>query len=489
MALLDVVYHVLDITSKYNDKQLLDKAIELIPVSKIWSNTCALLRETQLLFYKIKLEETILLEKFFLLSLLTWFKNEFFKWYEPNCNGCGKLCEMVRYDPVSPGQSRGNTEVYECTDCQTSFNFERFNDPYILLQTRQGRCSEFSQVFTVMCFALGYEARFIYDTNDHAWTEVYSHIQSRWIHCDPSEGVVDKPLMYELGWGKKPKLIMSFSPTKEIQDVTWRYSQDHKGVLSRRDADTNATILYVVSKHNKLVLDNCSSPLKRRHIFKRMIGELAEFLTEPRTIEVFPGRVSGSQEWREVRGEMEAPVFDNGYVFQLHQSEIKVQPKYYCMWYSTNSDVYLFHWNGGTSNFHRDWRTCTYSFQNVIRKEEPDWAQTYLAREVGGKPGRVTWKFDFTNTNLNIVGISVKINAFHVDSGVVEVKAYNNENKISLKNGTAIDHLQLIPEKSLTVQVILTGGTGKISWQQSQFARQSMSEGAAVSFGVVLFIS
>ncbi|CAH1393635.1 unnamed protein product [Nezara viridula] len=488
MASEDTIYHILDMTSTYKEKELLVKAIELIPVSKIWSNTCALFRENQLCPNKFYMEESVLLEKLFLENFISWFKNDFFKWYEPNCKECGKHCEMVWYGSISPGKSIGKTEVYECNNCQTMFNFERFNDPYILLKTRQGRCSEFSQVFTVMCFAVGYEARFIYDTNDHAWTEVYSHLQGRWIHCDPSEGVVDKPLMYELGWGKKPKLIMSFSPTMEIQDVTWRYSQDHKGVLSRRETDTNALLLYVVSKHNKLVIDNCSS-LKRRYIFKRMIGEYAEFLTEPKPTEVYSGRVSGSLEWREQRGEVEVPIFQTDYIFKLHKTEIKDQPKYYCMWYSANCDTYLFYCDGGNSHFRKGWKSCTYSFKNMLRKEELDWNQSYLARETGAKSGGIVWKFDISDTNLSITGICVKINAFYIESGFVEFKAYNNQNNISFKNGAEVNCLRLSPEKSLTVEVILNGGCGNISWQQAQIARQSKSEGPAVSFGVVLFIS
>lgn len=32
------------------------------------------------------------------------------------------------------------------------------------------------------------------------WTEYWSHGQGRWVHMDPCEGIVDRPLLYEQGW-------------------------------------------------------------------------------------------------------------------------------------------------------------------------------------------------------------------------------------------------------------------------------------------------
>ena len=47
--------------------------------------------------------------------------------------------------------------------------------------------------------------------SDHVWTEIYSVSQHRWLHCDSCENVCDKPLLYEVGWGKKLAYVLGFS--------------------------------------------------------------------------------------------------------------------------------------------------------------------------------------------------------------------------------------------------------------------------------------
>lgn len=63
--------------------------------------------------------------------------------------------------------------------------------------------------------------------------QVYSKSLKRWIHCDPCEGTIDAPLMYEKGWGKQLTYVIAFS-NEEVQDVTWRYTTQFSEIRARR---------------------------------------------------------------------------------------------------------------------------------------------------------------------------------------------------------------------------------------------------------------
>ena len=51
--------------------------------------------------------------------------------------------------------------------------------------------------------------------------------------CVSGEKALDKPLLYEAGWGKQLTYIIGFSKD-DINDVTWRYSADHQKLILRR---------------------------------------------------------------------------------------------------------------------------------------------------------------------------------------------------------------------------------------------------------------
>lgn len=215
------------------------------------------------------------------LALLNWFKTSFFKWVNaPACKQCGANTTGVGSAQPTPEELmfKGNrVENYRCTKCQSYTRFVRYNDPGKLLDTREGRCGEWANCFTLCCRALNFEARYVLDWTDHVWTEVYSDSQQRWVHCDPCENVCDKPLLYEKGWGKKLTYIIAFS-VDDLEDVTWRYTSNFAEILKRRNECRELWLVQTLYNLDKKKWS--SMPESKKNVrLRRKIVELVEFLT------------------------------------------------------------------------------------------------------------------------------------------------------------------------------------------------------------------
>jgi len=98
----------------------------------------------------------------------------------------------------------------------------RHNDPLEIVAYGKGRCGEFGILFTALCLAHNYRARLILDMTDHVWTEVWDDKTKRWVHVDPSQKIIDDPMMYERDWKKNLKEIYAFE-NGNVEDVTKRY--------------------------------------------------------------------------------------------------------------------------------------------------------------------------------------------------------------------------------------------------------------------------
>ena len=150
---------------------------------------------------------------FFLEELVNFFKGpKFFRWFKkPDCAHCGNakhhaMAFAGASSDVTDAERAGwaaTVELYECKACGGVARFPRLNNPRSLLKTRTGRCGEFANAFTACAVACGFDARYVLDTTDHVWTEVYSAGRKRWVHVDSCEKKIDKPLLYETGWGKE----------------------------------------------------------------------------------------------------------------------------------------------------------------------------------------------------------------------------------------------------------------------------------------------
>jgi peptide-N4-(N-acetyl-beta-glucosaminyl)asparagine amidase len=116
-------------------------------------------------------------------------------------------------------------ELLEWVHARLKFNkgdIERHSDPLDIIAYGQGRCSEFSVLFTALCLAHNYRARLIMDMSDHVWTEVWDPQRKRWVHVDPSEKKIDDPKMYERDWKKDLKEVYALE-NGQVENVTANY--------------------------------------------------------------------------------------------------------------------------------------------------------------------------------------------------------------------------------------------------------------------------
>ncbi|KAL0737919.1 hypothetical protein Bca4012_014129 [Brassica carinata] len=242
----------------------------------------------------------------FLLQLLFWFKRSFSWVNEPSCDYCGnKTIGQGMGTPLTSELAYGanRVELYRCTSCPTITRFPRYNDPLKLVETKRGRCGEWANCFTLYCRTFGYDSRLILDLTDHVWTECFSHSLGRWIHLDPCEGVYDKPMLYEKGWGKKLNYVIAISKDG-VCDVTKRYTKKWHEVLSRRTLTTESSLQAVLGTltRERRATSRLLSALELRD--RNEQEELERNLHSPDDASVsLPGRQSGDKEWRILRSE------------------------------------------------------------------------------------------------------------------------------------------------------------------------------------------
>jgi peptide-N4-(N-acetyl-beta-glucosaminyl)asparagine amidase len=252
----------------YENKRMQQKALQIIPVHDLEEKSQQNYNLYKKSLSREKTSELPVADKneFFLMELLNWYKNQFFEWVDqPECGQCGTK-EFMRFEGSSmPNETEAygwanNVEVYKCSSCQSEQRFPRYNNPEVLLQTRKGRCGEWANCFALCLRSLNFETRYVLDWTDHVWCEVFSMSQRRWIHIDPCEAALDKPLIYEYGWGKKLTYVIAFS-IEEVVDVTWRYSSKHADVLKRRN---ECDELWLVDIANKMTNQRQSALDKHR---------------------------------------------------------------------------------------------------------------------------------------------------------------------------------------------------------------------------------
>ncbi|XP_078040554.1 N-glycanase Pngl [Augochlora pura] len=490
-----IIHQFQSVFQYYENRILQSKAKKLIPIAELEIATMKRMRELQ---ERIKLskenpetsskiqfkESNIDVKELFLMELTHWFKYKFFTWVDsPRCSICMGNCEMHRV--VSSEDPRcSRIEIHKCTNCHALVKFPRYTDPEPLLTLRRGRCGEWANVFMLFCCSLGYDSRFIWDKTDHVWVEVWSISEQRWIHVDPCEDVIDRPLMYEKGWNKKLNYVFAFSKD-EVQDVTWRYTRDQEAVLKRRNLCSESNLLEFIESLNKY--RQCSpnySSSRRQYVIKRRILELVELIRMPGdeisdNDESYQGRTTGSYKWRLDRGEISQSSPGATYSW-----DISKYGETFHLCYSIVKDMYrVMDDDDRMVEEISGWQNGVNEVQGgIFRKSESDWKMVYLARSPEAASGQVKWNFIITNPNLCV-------STFHLQTVIAEyqgasvkwqLEAFYDNVESSKSSVFSINHCsnystdQLQGSTKLTLIATVCGGQGDCAWQHAQLFRQSI---------------